>query len=95
MKIEKNKIEYVANLARIALDAAEEEIFAKQLNDILNYMDKLNELDTDNVEPMSSVLSSGNIFRDDIVKKSLSNEQALANSPDKKDSFFRVPRIIE
>ena len=95
MKIEKDKIKYVADLARIGLDPEEEELFARQLNDILHYMDKLNKIDTKGVEPMSHAVSMGNVFREDKINISLSNEQALKNSHDKKDSFFKVPRIIE
>ena len=95
MDIKKDTIRYVADLARIGLDPGEEELFAKQLNDILHYMDKLNKLDTKGVEPMSHAASMGNVFRKDKIERSLSSEQALKNSPDKKDSFFKVPRIIE
>ena len=95
MKIEKDKIKYTANLARMSLTPEEEELFSRQLNDILHYMDKLNELDTKDVEPVSHAVLMGNVFREDKIKRSLSNEQALKNSRDKKNGFFKVPRIIE
>ncbi|NQT94973.1 MAG: Asp-tRNA(Asn)/Glu-tRNA(Gln) amidotransferase subunit GatC [Candidatus Omnitrophica bacterium] len=95
MSIKKDTIRYVANLARIELNSDEEKLFAKQLNDILAYMDKINKLDTGSIEPMSHAVSIGNVFREDSVKESLSNEEALKNSPDKKDKFFKVPKVIE
>jgi aspartyl-tRNA(Asn)/glutamyl-tRNA(Gln) amidotransferase subunit C len=95
MKIEKDSIKYTSNLARISLTASEEELFAGQLNDILTYMEKINEIDTSGIEPTSHVIAMDNVFRCDVQKKQLSQAQALVNAPDKKGSFFRVPRVIE
>jgi aspartyl-tRNA(Asn)/glutamyl-tRNA(Gln) amidotransferase subunit C len=95
MKIEKDRIKYTSNLARISLTASEEELFAGQLNDILTYMEKINEIDTSGIEPTSHVIAMDNVFRCDVQKKPLSQTQALVNAPDKKGSFFRVPRVIE
>jgi len=93
--VKKDTIKYVANLSRIKLKPKEEDLFAKQLSSILDYMDKLNKLDTKNAEPMSHAVSMGNVFRKDVVKDSVSPEEALKNAPDKKGHFFKVPRIIE
>ncbi|MGA1863824.1 MAG: Asp-tRNA(Asn)/Glu-tRNA(Gln) amidotransferase subunit GatC [bacterium] len=95
MKITKEQVEYVANLAKLDISAEEKEIFTKQLDSILSYMDKLNQLDTRDIDPTSHVLPIKNIFREDEVKSSLPLEKALANAPDRKDGFFRVPRVIE
>ena len=95
MSINKDTIRYVANLARLRLTPEEEQLFAKQLNDILEYMDKLNKLDTKGVEPMSHALSLGNVFRDDKIKDSLSIDETLKNAPEKERNFFKVPKIIE
>jgi len=95
MMIKKDAIRYVADLARIGLTGQEEELFARQLNDILAYMEQLNKLDTENIEPMSRAGSIGNILRDDIAKSPLSNGDALKNAPEKEEGFFRVPKIIE
>lgn len=95
MAIKKDLIEYVANLARLRLDKQEEELFARQLDDILAYMQQLNKLDTRDVEPMSHALSMGNVLRRDTVRESLSHDSALKNAPQKKEGFFRVPRVIE
>ncbi|OGW27106.1 MAG: asparaginyl/glutamyl-tRNA amidotransferase subunit C [Nitrospirae bacterium GWC2_42_7] len=91
----KISIEHLSRLARLSLPEAEKTLFGSQLDNILNYMDKLNELDTGNVEPTSHVISINNVLRDDMLKPSLSSEEALRNAPDRTDKFFRVPRIIE
>jgi aspartyl-tRNA(Asn)/glutamyl-tRNA(Gln) amidotransferase subunit C len=95
MKIEKDKINYVARLAMIGLTRKEEELFAMQLNDIISYIEKINEIDTSGIEPTNHSIDMGNVFRDDNPEKSLSNTEALSNAPDKKDGFFKVPKIIE
>jgi aspartyl-tRNA(Asn)/glutamyl-tRNA(Gln) amidotransferase subunit C len=95
MKITMKEVEHVARLARLELTDEEKERMRAQLDSILSYIDKLNELDTSAVEPTSHVLPMMNVFRDDEVRPSLSQEEALANAPDRQDLFFRVPRILE
>ena len=95
MDIGIKQIEQVANLSRIKLTDEEKGIFREQLTDILGYIEKLNELDTRDVEPTSHVLSMKNIFRDDEQTPSLSREKALRNAPGRIDNFYRVPKIIE
>lgn len=95
MSINKETIRYTANLARLNLSADEEELFSEQLSDILRYINKLNELDTTYIEPMSHAVSIGNVFREDVIRDSLSNEQALKNSPEKQCPFFKVPKVID
>jgi aspartyl-tRNA(Asn)/glutamyl-tRNA(Gln) amidotransferase subunit C len=95
MKIKKDTIKNVAGLARMRLSPEEEALFSGQLNNILAYMDKINELDTKGIEPMSHVIAMGNVLREDTPKPCLSNKEALNNAPDEKDGFFKVPRIIE
>lgn len=95
MKITRQEVERVARLARLGLSDSEKEKMRAQLDAILSYVDKLNELETSDVEPTSHVIPMTNVFRDDSVTKSLSQEQALANAPDRQDAFFRVPRILE
>lgn len=95
MKITREEVEHVARLARLALSEGEREKIRAQLDAILTYIDKLNELNTSQVEPTSHVIPMTNVFRDDTVRPSLSQEEALANAPDRHDAFFRVPRIIE
>lgn len=95
MSIKKDTIQYVADLARISLTPKQQELFATQLNDILSYVDKLNKLNTDNIEPMSHAVSMGNVLREDKVKNSLNSSEVLSNAPDKKDTSFKVPKVIE
>ncbi len=94
MSVTKKDVEYIANLARLKFDEEELENFTHQLNDILTYIEKLNELDTENVEPLSHPVENINVFRDDVVKPSIERELALKNSPDKTDEFFVVPKVI-
>ena len=95
MKITIKEVEHVARLARLELTDEEKERMRAQLDSILSYIDKLDELDTSAVEPTSHVLPMMNVFRDDEVRSSLSQEETLANAPDRQDLFFRVPRILE
>jgi len=87
--------EHLAQLSRLSLSEEEKRLFSSQLDSILSYMDKLNELDTRNVSPTFHVISINNVLRDDMLKPSLGREDALSNAPDRTDKFFRVPRIIE
>lgn len=95
MKITMQEVEHVARLARLELSEKEKEKMRAQLDSILSYIDKLNELDTSSVEPTSHVLPLTNVFREDEVRPSLSQEEALANAPDGHDLLFRVPKILE
>lgn len=95
MKISLREVEYVANLARLEITEKEKAKFTAQLNDILLYIDKLNELDTKGVEPMSHAISVINAFREDKVMDSVGTQQTLANAPDARGDFFRVPKVID
>ena len=95
MKISSQEVEYVAHLARLEITDAEKDKFTSQLNDILLYIDKLNELDTKDVEPMSHAISVTNAFREDKIMNSIGTENSLANAPDARGEFFRVPKVID
>jgi len=95
MKITREQVEYVAHLARLRLSPEEAEKFTSQLDQILVYFEKLNRLDTSQVEPTSHPIPMVNAFREDLVKSSIDVEEALANAPDKEGNFFKVPKIIE
>lgn len=95
MSITTKDVEHVANLARLELSEQEKEQFAGQLNAILKYAEKLNELNTDDVEPTSHVLPVYNVMREDAVRESVSNETALRNAPDDEDGQFKVPAVLE
>jgi aspartyl-tRNA(Asn)/glutamyl-tRNA(Gln) amidotransferase subunit C len=94
MKITKEEVEHVAHLARLNLDEQELVLMTKQLDNILSYVEKLKELDTENIEPTTHAFSISNAFRDDTVKDSLSQKTALANCEKQNGECFVVPRII-
>ena len=93
MSVTRENVEYVAALARLSLSESEKEKFTHQLNGILAYVEKLNELDTTNVAPLEHVLDLSDVTRDDAVTPSLSREEALKNAPDRTEKFFRVPSV--
>ena len=95
MKITYELVDYIANLGRIELPENDRELFREQLESILDYIDKLNELDTTGVEPMIHTLSLSNVFRADQVKPSLPREAALANAPERTEDSYKVPAVIE
>lgn len=95
MSLNSHEIDHIAQLARLALSGDEKHLFAPQLSSILEYMEKLNELDTRAVEPTSHVLSLQNVMRDDMTRESLPREDALMNGPSHTEKFYRVPKIIE
>ena len=94
-KITRKEVEHVARLARLELTEEEKGQMTAQLDAILGYFDKLNELDTSTVEPTTTVIPMVSVMREDEVRPSLPQKDALANAPDREDVFFRVPRIIE
>jgi aspartyl/glutamyl-tRNA(Asn/Gln) amidotransferase, C subunit len=95
LKISKEEVAYVAHLARLEFSESEMETFTFQMNEILLYMDKLNEVDTSGVEPLSHAIALHNAFREDKVQESLSQDLSLANAPDPRGEFFRVPKVID
>ncbi len=95
MKITKKDVEHVAKLARLKLTEEEKEKFGKQLSEILEYVEKLNELDTEKVKPASHVVPLKSVMREDEVKPSLPVEEVLANAPAREGKYFKVPKIIE
>ena len=95
MKITKDQVEYVAHLARLEFSEEEKEKFTTQLNEILLYMEKLNEVDTTGVEPETHAIAIQNAFREDIIWESLPPEVSLANAPAESGNSYRVPKVIE
>ena len=95
MGIDEKVVDYVARLSRIRLEGPEKQRLAEQLGRIVAYVEKLKELDTDDVEPLAHPLETTNVFREDKEKESLSVEEALKNAPDSGDGFFQVPAVID
>lgn len=87
-------IEYVGILAKLELSDEEKECAKKDMGEMLDYIDKLNELDTTGVEPMSHVFPMNNVFREDVVTNGDGSEATLSNAPEKKDGGFKVPKTI-
>jgi aspartyl-tRNA(Asn)/glutamyl-tRNA(Gln) amidotransferase subunit C len=94
-KIDTQQVRKVAKLARLDLTEAEIEEFTGQLGAILEYVEKMNELDTAAVEPLAHCLPIHNVFRADEVRESLGTEQTLTNAPQRDGPFFKVPKILE
>ena len=88
---------HVATLSRLEFSSGELQRLAREMNDILGYIDKLNQLDTSNVEPTSHALKLKNVFREDQLRPSLSNNEALSNAPERageNGEFFKVPQVL-
>ncbi|MBW2471809.1 MAG: Asp-tRNA(Asn)/Glu-tRNA(Gln) amidotransferase subunit GatC [Deltaproteobacteria bacterium] len=94
MKITAQEVSHVAKLARLHMSQQEIEAMTKQLDDILTYVAKLNELDTEGIMPTTHAISIVNAFREDEVKPSLEREKTLANAPRQNDESFVVPKVI-
>ncbi|MCC8059425.1 MAG: Asp-tRNA(Asn)/Glu-tRNA(Gln) amidotransferase subunit GatC [Clostridiales bacterium] len=88
-------IEYVGILAKLELSGEEKEKAKEDMGRMLDYIDKLNELDTSGVEPMSHVFPVNNVFREDVVTNGDDSENTLKNAPQRKDNAFMVPKTVE
>lgn len=95
MKIDDKLITYLEDLSRLKLSGEEQEKAKEDLGKILNYMEKLNELDTTNIEPVSHPFTFTNNFRKDEKVQSYDRDLILKNAPDKKDGCFKVPKTVE
>lgn len=94
-KIDRDLVENVAKLARLELDESEVTEFTGQLATIIDYVDKMNRVDTEGVEPLAHCLPVKNCFRGDEVRESLDAEDALANAPARDGDYFKVPRMLD
>ncbi|GFE65612.1 Asp-tRNA(Asn)/Glu-tRNA(Gln) amidotransferase subunit GatC [Litoreibacter roseus] len=95
MSIDTETARRVAKLARIAVDDADLPVLASELNGILNFMEQLNEVDVEGVEPMTSVTPMRLKRREDVVTDGSQQEAVLANAPDAREGFFAVPKVVE
>ena len=95
MAIDKDAVKYVAHLARLSLNDQELDLLSHQLEDIVNFIDKLKEVDLTGVKPTSHILPVKNVFRADEPARSLDTKRALSNAPAQKKDFFVVPKVIE
>lgn len=95
MQITPDLIKYLESLARITLSEDEEKKVGSELQDILTYIDMLNELDTDGVEAMSHCFPVTNVMREDVVGESMASDEIVANAPESQDGCFVVPKTVE
>lgn len=94
-RISVGQVKHVAHLARLAITEEEASKFTKQLDDIISFAEQLNELDTENVEPMAHALEVRNVMREDRAQQGLQREEVLKNAPDHQDGQIKVPGIME
>ena len=95
MKINQQDVEHVARLARLSLNPDNLKTMTGQMDAILGYVDKLNELDTTGIEPMAHAVPMSNAFREDQITEPIGVERALQNAPQRTNNYFKVPKIIE
>lgn len=95
MKISHEEIQKIALLSRLSIKEDQMDAVGTQLNDILSYMDLISHVDVDGVQPTAHAVSMQNVMRDDVVRPSFTNEQALANAPEPENGYFKVPKVIQ
>ena len=95
MSIDKDTVKHISKLARISLDENKISSLSKDLSSIMNFIEKLNELNTDKVTPLTSIISTSLKSRDDDIKDGNIRDQILKNSPEKNEEFFVVPKVLE
>jgi aspartyl-tRNA(Asn)/glutamyl-tRNA(Gln) amidotransferase subunit C len=95
MKIDKETLDKIAHLARLEFDDKDTEKMLKDMNGIIAFVEKLNEVNTDGVEPLTTMSHEINAVREDAIEPHLSHERALKNAPKKDADYFRVPKVLE
>jgi aspartyl-tRNA(Asn)/glutamyl-tRNA(Gln) amidotransferase subunit C len=95
MTIDKETVDKIAHLARLELSAGETDEMIKDMSKILDFMAKLNEIDTSGVEPLVYMTDEVNVLRDDVVKQQITHQEALLNAPKHDDDYFLVAKVIE
>ena len=95
MSIDKDTVKHISKLARISLDDKKVDSLSKNLSSIIEFIEKLNELNTEKIVPLTSIIDASLVSRKDDVKKENIRDQILKNSPEKNEEFFVVPKVIE
>ena len=95
MKIDRSMLDKIAHLSRLEFDEKDAEKMMKDMTAIVDWVEKLKEVNTDGVEPLTTMSSEVNVLRDDVVGEHLSHERALRNAPKKDPDYFRVPKVLE
>ena len=94
MIIDDGTVDKIAHLARLELTGDEKQEMIKDMNKILGFMDKLNEIDTSGIEPLVYMVNEVNVFREDVIKMEITHQEALLNAPKHDDDYFLVPKVI-
>ena len=95
MKVDKETLEKVAHLARLSIKPEEKDQLLKDMGEILNWVEKLGEVDTEGVEPLTHMTQEVNVLRADKAEKSIERAEALKNAPDQDGNFFKVPKVLK
>lgn len=95
MKVDHDTLHKIAHLARLEVRSDEETALLDSLNEVLTWMEQLNEVDTTGVEPLTHISAETNVMRDDVVGNHLPRERALTNAPRHNERFFEVPKVLE
>lgn len=95
MKIDRTTLEKIAHLARLEIDEKDIPKMMEDMSKMVSFVEKLNEVDTEGVEPLTTMSHEINSLRDDVVKDQLSKDDVLKNAPKKDENFFRVPKVLE
>jgi aspartyl-tRNA(Asn)/glutamyl-tRNA(Gln) amidotransferase subunit C len=93
-KIDKDTVEKLAHLARLEFNSESKDQMINDLNNMLLFVDKLNELDTNSVEPLIYMTDETNVLREDIMQQNISQKEALKNAPKKDSDYFKVPKMV-
>lgn len=94
MNIDDKTIDYIANVSKLEFKNEEKVAIKEDLNKIIAFVDKLNDIDTDGVEPLIYMTEGVNILREDVVEETITHEEALKNSPDPDTDYFKVPKVM-
>ncbi len=92
-QVDDTTVDKIAELARLEFNASDKENIKKDLSKILTYIDKLNEIDTDGVEPLIHISDECNVLREDVVEQNISQQEALKNAPDKNSDYIKIPKV--
>jgi aspartyl-tRNA(Asn)/glutamyl-tRNA(Gln) amidotransferase subunit C len=94
MKIDLNTVDKIASLAKLEFNGSEKEEIAKDMNKMLDFVDKLQEVDTENVKPLIHITDEINVLREDVAKIEITQKEALKNAPKKDSTYFKIPKVI-
>lgn len=95
MKVDKETLHKIAHLSRLEIDPQKEDTYIKTLEDVLTWVEKLNELDTEGIEPLTNMSYEVNALREDQKHNILDHDRALKNAPNKDKDYFRVPKVLD